>query len=438
MLGYAANAHNRVVQVHFDDLSCQACHNHTAVYDGKTLPLHYRYRARADGALRVIPYLPNARFFVQDRGSGRVLYRYERLSVFRRKNDSQAVIVDPAGGQEIGTVSVTGGEYDLPSTYDDFKALKQAYDSLLKGKGYTSANVRFVYAESNAYLFTHQTRPAARAVACQECHNRRADGSINGAVAANGLLGANRIIEVARIPDSRLVDEGVVELAAGYHKAQPDGRITETVAEALEATRKAPDMSILKAATSRIVDGPLRRLPVAEAITLAALDQDAAGRLTAQWDSGLALTFSARVGHASVRGSALFVPGSSLNHLLLDGVRAELSSREAAAGERRRIGRLGGGALASDIYTLSLSRAGGSAVKNFGGGDGWVKLPYSGAATRIQGVRLAYSEDGRRWRLLPRRRIIAFQAGAGGYVLLRLKRPLAALAFTGRAGSRSR
>ncbi|QXP88755.1 cytochrome C [Methylococcus capsulatus] len=440
MRGYATNSYNRVVQVHFDDLACQACHNHKAVYNGKTLPMHYRYRARADGALRVIPYVPNARFFVQDRSSGRVLYRYERQSVFRLKNGGQAAIVDPASGQETGSVTVTAGQFDLPATYNDFKALKQAYDNLLKGKGYSSADVRFVYAESNEYIFTHQTRPAEQAVACEECHTRRADGSINGAVAANGLMGANRVIEVARIPDARLVDEGVVELASGYHKVQADGRITETVAEVLEATDKAPDMSILKAATGRAVGGPLRKLPASEAAALAALDQDATGKLTAGWDSGLSLTFSARVGHPSVEGAALFIPGSPLNQLLLEGVRVELSSRESTAAERRKVGKLGTGTLAPDVYGLSLTRSGGSGVKNFGGGEGWIKLPYWGAATRIKGVKVVYSEDGKTWRTLARHRIVAFKAasgGAAGYVLLRLKRPVAYLAFAGKAGSKS-
>jgi hypothetical protein len=427
-----------VTKVHLDVVACQTCHIPSASYDGRPIKLRYRYRVAEDGKLKVIPYKPATRFLAQDKTSGRVLYRYERLSVFQKKTGpdgaAYGAIVDPESGREIGKVSLNAaGEFGAPTTYDGWKAWKQAYDKLLKAKGYANPNVRFVYLESNEYIVTHQTRSSPESVPCTGCHARKQNGSINSLLSTDGLFGEGNVAEVAKLPDRRLVDEGIVELGMPYFKVDGSGRITENVSDVMYASKLDPSMSILKAETAKAAAGELTAFPAGEAAGLAGLAGDNANRLLQAMRSGDWLLFAAKVGDVSVRDSALILAGDILNRAVLQGARASIESRDPALAERKKINRLRTGKLASGIFELAVSDANKARVRTVPTGGFVMKLPYQGAAARIKQVRVVYSDNGRTWRRLPPKDLTAFRprdADADGYVVVKTPRAYGQWAIT--------
>lgn len=439
MFGYAANTLDKVTKVHLDVVACQTCHIPSIEVGGKPFKLRYRYRVAEDGRLKVIPYRPATRFMAQDKTSGRVLYRYERQSVFQKRTGSDGreygAIIDPVSGQELARVSLDdSGEFGTPTTYEGWKAWKRAYDELLKSKGYTNPDVRFVYLESNEYIVTHQTRSAPEAVPCTGCHARKQNGSINSLLASNGLFGEGNLAEVAKLPDRRLVDEGVVELGMPYFKVDGSGRITENAFDVLNASKLDPSMSILKAETAKSAAGELSIFPAGEATRLAGLESAAGTRLMQAMNSGEWMLFAVTVGDASIRGFGLMLAGDVLNRAVLKSARAAVESRDPLPPERKRIARLQAGRLASGIFELALEDSGKVGVRSVPTGDFVLKLPYRGAATKPRQIRVVFSDNGRTWRRLPQRQLAEFKPRGGdgaGYVVVKVPRIYRQLAIAG-------
>lgn len=438
MAGYAPDTLNKVTQVHLDVVSCQTCHITNVTYNGETIKLRYRYRLAENGKLKTYPYKPATRFYAKDRSSGRVLYRYERESVFEKKTgaDGKAygAIIDPATRQEIGKVTVNAaGEFGTPITYDDYKAWKRAYDNLLKAKGYKNPDVRFVYIESNEYIVTHQTRPAVQAMPCTDCHARKQNGSINSLIAPNGVYGAGNVAEVAKLPDARLVDEGIVELGMPYYKVDASGRITENVEDVLYASKINPSMTILDAQMARDVAGEFQIVDAGSASGYVGITGASGAKAMRRLNSGEWMLFGAQVGHESLRGLGLMLPGNFVNRGTLQNGRVEAETREADQADRKRIKGGGLGNPVSDIYSIAISAADKTKLTSFAAPGALVKLPYQGRATGIKKIRVVYSDHGKRWRAVPAKDVVDFNPPGGdmpAYVVVSLAKPVANLAVT--------
>jgi hypothetical protein len=436
MAGYAPDTLNKVTQVHLDVVSCQTCHITNVTYNGETIKLRYRYRLAENGKLKSYPYKPASRFYAKDKNSGRVLYRYERESVFQKKTGADGkdygAIIDPTTQQEVGKVTVNAaGEFGTPTTYDDYKAWKRAYDNLLKAKGYKNPDVRFVYIESNEYIVTHQTRPAVQAMVCTECHTRKQNGSINSLIAPNGIYGAGNVAEVAKLPDRRLVDEGVVELGMPYYKVDGSGRITENVEDVLYTSKINPSMTILDAQMARDVAGEFVTAEAGAAVGFAGLTGGSGNKLMQRMNSGEWLLFNPAVGHESLRSFALILPGNFINRGTLQNARVEAEAREPVLAERKRIKSAGFGKLVTDILSFSVSDASKFKLTAFTSPGALVKLPYQGQARSVKRVKVVYSEDGKRWQAVPAKDVVDFNPPGGqtpAYVVVSLTKPVANLA----------
>lgn len=442
LAGYPEEVLNKITQTHLDVVACQTCHiKGLADADGKPIAIHYRYRYGDDRKLKLFPYNPAYRYYARDKTSGRVLYQWERNSAFETRTGADGqpygAIVDARNHQELGKVALVNGAFGEPDSYEGYKGLKQAYDRLLQARGYANPDVRFVFIESNDYVISHNSRPSAQAVACAECHARKQSGAYSALLSADGLLGENRTLEVAKLPDRRLVDEGIFELGMPYYRVDASGRITENIADVFYASRLDPSMTILKAETARSIGGEFKSAPANEAAGFAGIEGEAAGKLAGTMNSGEWLLFNSTVGHSTLRGFALMLPGNQRNQLFAKGMRAGASSREAEATERRRIRKLKAGSLASDVYSVALLDQARARVTAFADGDGWMKLPYRGKAKRPKRLRVVWSDDGRTWRKLPVKDIVAVQPRNGdseGYVLFRVSRPYAHLALAEKNG----
>lgn len=412
MAGYTADTLTRITQSHLDAVACQTCHiNHLAKPDGTPLDIHFRYRRGEDGKPKIFPYYPAYRYYAADKTSGRVLNRWE-------------------------TNDALGGGSAEPQDYQGYKALQQALNQMLATKGYTRPEVRFVLTESNDYVISHNTRPSPQAAQCADCHARQQDGSFSALLSADGLLASDRLYQVAKLPDRRLVDEGVFELGMPQYRVDGAGRVTARLADILYASRLEPSMTILKAETARAVAGGFKQVAADTGAGYLGLSGDAATQAMASLNSGEWLLFNTQTGHESVRGYGLILNSGLFNKSLLQDARVEVESREVQPAERKRIKKLLVGAPGTDTYALTVQDAARNPVKAFEGGPALVKLPYPGKATSTRKLRLVYSDGGQRWRKLPRKDLVAFQPAtdsAAGYVVARIAKPYARIALTGPA-----
>lgn len=426
MNGYIPSTLNKVVQVHFDTITCQTCHINNVGYNNQPGgEIHYRNRIDHDGKIKAIPYKPHTRYYAQDKTSGRILARYETQSVLAKKTDANGVaygaIVDPLTQQELGKVSVNAmGQLGDPVNYDSYKGLKQAYDKLLTKKGYKSPDVRLIYTESNEYILNHQVRPAKEAVPCGDCHDKDSRGVYRSAVSDNGIFGRNKLLPIGSVPDRRLVDEGLFVLGKPYYQVDDQGKITESVADVLEYSLENPSMSIFNAEKVREISGFFKPADYAEGSKWARITPESAEKLAQAMKSHDWLVFNSEVGHSSLTTAALLQPGDAKHETTARNQWIKLQSSVSTKADLNAVKKLG--KQMSDVYSLSVLGADRKPVAKPSAGDILVKLPYYGAATSAKKLSVAYSTNRKAWQKLSAKAILEFvppgEQGAG-YVVFR-------------------
>ena len=183
--------------------------------------------------------------------SGRVLAKKEKTSIYKEVKDDEgeviaADIVDPISGEVLGQVAAKKGRhgmnYSSPETYEEFMALKTAYDSMLRKKGLTNPNTALYQSEANEYIISHNTRSSPDSVPCGDCHERKQSGAFSSLVSPNGIFG-NKEMEVkgrSNIPDPRLVQEGHIILDMKYTKMKENGDLVQNVSDILFETKIDP------------------------------------------------------------------------------------------------------------------------------------------------------------------------------------------------------
>ncbi len=429
MMGYPESAIDRITQTHLDVVSCQACHITDKKSRGRPIQILYQYRTDEKQRLSIVPYNPRARYYWKDRGTGRMLTKTERDSVFTAAKDADGntigILKDPVSGDTLGRVSTRFSHgayrYNDPDSYEGFVALKRAYDSLLTSKGITNADAVLVWTEVNQYLMSHNTRPAVSSVQCEACHNRKQNGSFSSLISENGIFGSGNVKTVTTLPDKRLVDKGIVILDKSYMKIDADGQVTETVADILFASKVNPSMTVLNAAKSGIATGRMAAKNVQSALTGAGIPSD---RVSAIQDkaglSGDLYLFKPQQGGDEVQKVALMAESGQMNDALFPNYRFRI--QESESGVETRAGSAGFGALRSKVYDINATDTGGSAVTNFPGQGILIKLPYTGNETDASRIKVITSEDGSSWNAIDTDNIITVQPPTSdeeGYILFR-------------------
>jgi hypothetical protein len=404
--GYAASILEKITRSHLDTVACQTCHiNRLTDSRGQELSVHFRFRRGEDQILKIFPYHPATRYYVQDRRSGRVLYRHERDSIFVQKTGADGrtyvAIVDPLTRAETGRALRTPAGDNEPEGYAGFLAMKQACDRLLGAKGYPQADTRLVYVEANRYVISHNTVSSPRSVACNECHDRSANGSFSARLSPQGLLGATRQLTLTQLPDRRLVDEGLVELALPYHRVDDGGRVFKTVGDELYASRFEPSMSVLQAETTRSIQGRFKSRTAAESIALTGIDAVLGRRLQTYLGNGDWLLFNSGVGAASLREVALLSAGEVRQRVLLEDVRVLIDAHPPSAADQAQITRRVPGNVRGERYSLHLTDATGQALTRREDPALLFVLPYTGTASRMAQVSVACSATGEAWTTTP-------------------------------------
>jgi len=404
MAGYTAGTLTKITQTHLDVVGCQTCHitNKRGSVDDAML---YRYREAEDGKQKIIPYKPRYRYYWKDAVTGDVLVKNDRNAIFKEgKNadgETEGIIFDPVTGTEFGRVSARISHGSLrfsdPDDYAGYVAMKTAYDSVLRAKGYTAPNAVMVWTESNEYVISHNTRPSPESMPCGDCHAKKQGGAFSSLLSVEGVLGEANSKEVTTLPDKRLVDEGIVILDLEYMKIDAEGKVTENVSDILFATKVDPFMTLLqKKGIDTLAESIGSFAGVAEnaaVFTDLGLNDADKAKLAARLQSGSAFVFKANATNADMRGLAVIADAeSSINAKVLPSYRVMLGKLNEkgieAAKEVLNASDLGN--LSSSVIYFRAHDDQRKLVNTMAGGDVLLKVPYQGTKTDASAVNVAY------------------------------------------------
>jgi mono/diheme cytochrome c family protein len=430
MAGYSERSLNKITLTHYQVVACQTCH----IVDkkgrrGAPLQLLYRYREAEDGSLKITPYNPRFRYRWVDKVSGHVLSRKERNAIFDKGQDENGNffgnIVDRLTGEVLGQVSASNGRHGFrfgdPDTYESVIAVKRAYDSLLKTKGYAAPDTAMVWSESNEYLVSHNTRPSPDSMPCGDCHARKQSGAFSALLSPDGVLGVANEKLVTTLPDARLVEEGIVVLELPYMKVKPDGSVVENVSDILYATKVDPFMTLLKNSSANEVIGKF--VPTQTTEVLAALGVEA-NRLAG--DLNTVTTFVLKtgpVGKAELRKMMVATEASTVNSLLLPTYSAKLWAVPGVDHLAQEILDANNyGKLRSSVFNLTVLDSAKQPVPQLFDAPLIVKAAYKGTKSTPEAINVVMGRDGVIWQVAPGD-IMSVQPanaeGEAGYVVFR-------------------
>ncbi|MDM8545288.1 hypothetical protein QUF61_02225 [Candidatus Venteria ishoeyi] len=401
--GYTAGSLDRITQTHLDVISCQACHITNKKSRGRPLQILYRYRRGEDNKLKIIPYNPRLRYYWKDKTSGYVMNQTERNRAFRLETDADGnkygALINPVSGEQLGTVGARmshgSWRFSDPADYNSFKALKQAYDSVLAEKGLANPDAVMVWTESNYYIMSHNTRLAVDSLQCEQCHERKQNGSFSALVSEQGVLGKENIKQVTTLPDKRLVDEGLVIFDKPYMQVDDSGVVTENIADILYDSKINPSMSILNAEQARVMTGSMHKYALDNAANQAQLGAYSS-RLGEQIFTPQAYVFKGDYGDDALRHLALLLEANSATDAIFSTaqIQASLASNE----QFNRAQNAGFGGLISSVINLQAAYDNGQNMSQLTtGGQMLLKLPYYSDITDESKIKLIHSDNGNDW-----------------------------------------
>ena len=435
MAGYSKDSLTRITQTHFDVVSCQACHiTGKKNRDGEALGVSYRYRIAEDGKSKIVPYKASPRALWKDKVSGRVLAKKEKTSIYREVKDDEgeviaADIVDPISGEVLGQVSAKKGghgmNYTPPETYDEFMALKIAYDSMLRKKGLTNPNTALYQSEANEYIISHNTRPSPDSVPCGDCHERKQSGAFSSLVSPNGIFG-NKEMEVkgrSNIPDPRLVQEGHIILDMKYTKMKENGDLVQNVSDILFETKIDPFMSLLKNSSATETIGEFQK--TSRDFIMSSVGPDLAAKMAGDLPSPDNFLFMGNKGDFTLRSMAALIDGNTINSLLFPTYRGVLGLiKEAVPETQNLLNARGYGTLRSDVFYFEVRDASKKHVPSFNGASMFVKASYKGNKTDLNAINVVVAD----WAVtsvstIPHSELVAIQPAdeaEEGYVIFKM------------------
>ncbi|MEJ2609293.1 MAG: cytochrome C [Candidatus Thiodiazotropha sp.] len=426
MTGYTEDTLDRITQTHLDVITCEACHITDKVSRDTPLQIMYRYAASEDGELRIRPY--NAKYRSQwiEKNSGYIFTKTERNSVFQMDMDADGnrtgLLIDPISGDTIGQVDVGmshgSWRFSDPEDYATIVALKGAYDNLLRKKGVENPNAVLVWGASNFYVLSHNTRPATQAVQCEECHEKTSRGAFSSLVSTSGVLGASNSKTVATLPDKRLVDEGIVEMAFPSMKVSDDGEITENVEDVLYYSALNPSLSRLSTATAPVFAGYMSVVDGLAGMTTLGLKNDEITQLQSLMPASSSIyLFKPRYGDQMVRNIAIMSEKNGQADRVLSTYRflASIEGEERVASASQS-----GKMELSQVYKIEAKNEDGELVDQFPGTPLYIKLPWS--ESNQDALTVISSDNGESWSGVESDQIIIAQAATSdtdGYVIVK-------------------
>jgi cytochrome c553 len=417
MAGYSKDTLTKITKTHMDVISCEACHITGLENGGKKVPLLYQYKKQEDGLSKITSFNPyqGVRSTWRDKKSDKVLSRAELAMVYQDapKDASglvtQGIIINALDGSELGRVGKTGAAYDAPRTYEQFMALKTAYDKLMEKRGFPGTDMQYVWAEANSYMLNHGTKPSAAALPCADCHERKQSGAWSALIGPSSILGdqgPKNLVDFYElrgknmawtIPDQRLLDEGHIRFDAPYLKRDPaNGHITARTGDVLHATRIDPFLTIAKNSSAKHIFGDLRATTLSAALgNINMVNDDYRKALEASSGKTPVFYFNTSHGAADLQNAAVIGLGGGIADKVLPEYRltldlyADLPQSLVSTLEAQ----VAGSKLTSSAFWFNAKDKQNKTITQFME-PLYIKMPYKGKATTPEGVRILSSADG--------------------------------------------
>ncbi|BCG66046.1 MAG: hypothetical protein methR_P3922 [Methyloprofundus sp.] len=395
--GYEAASHTPITQTHFDIVSCQTCHIvNKNDKDGKKLQMMYRFRIAKDGQAKISPYNPRVRYYWQDKTSGKILVQTERNAIFAKvPGTAQANIIDPMSQAVLGQVSTSTDSssivtFNTPGDYENTVAVKTAYDSLLRQKGYSNPNTTLVWSESNEYVISHNTRAAKDAMPCLECHARTPSGTVSQLIDDQGTLGTKNSKTLTIISDQRLVDEGIITIGLSYTKLQ-SGALSQNVADILQVTKADPFMSLLKNSSASEIIGEFTK--ISTNALFQAIGSEFSSLVSSELTEANSFFFGSNKGAVNLRSMGAIVSGGAVNDIILPTYRAALGILNGAESSvQDYLNTHAYGQLRSRVFYLNILDDSKKPVTAFNGKTMLVSVAYKGNKTDLNDINVIFAD----------------------------------------------
>ncbi len=404
MAGYSQDSLTKITKTHLDVVSCEACHITKLEYAGKKMQVMYRYKRQEDGLAKISPYNPSFRYTWRDRKGDKVLSVANLRAVYKDApvdasgKVTQGIIVNPMDGKELGRVGKTGAAYDFPKTYEQFMALKTAYDKLMEKRGFPGTDMQLVWSETNMYTMNHGTKPSPDSLQCVECHERKQSGAWSALVSPNSILGVkNQKVVGLPVPDKRLLDEGHIRFDQPYAKLDAKNQITINVEDILYSTKVDPFLSLLRNSSALTITGELKQKQLSSVLSdIKLVNDDLKQTIDKAFGGNNVFFFQNAHGNYELQNTAVVGFGGRIADAVLPQYRFTMDVYPDVPQHLVKTieSKVPGSKLASSVFWFHAKDQQNQTVSQFVT-PVFVKMPYHGQASTPADIKILMSVDGK-------------------------------------------
>ncbi|MES9979789.1 MAG: hypothetical protein ABW107_13680, partial [Candidatus Thiodiazotropha sp. 6PLUC5] len=243
-------------------------------------------------------------------------------------------------------------------------------------------------------------------------------GAFSSLVSTSGVFGASNSKTVVELPDKRLIDEGIVEMAFPSMKVDDEGTITENVEDLLYYTALNPSLSILGSANVPVFAGYMIESEAESGLSSLGLANDEVSLLRGMMSSSSSIyAFKPRYGDPMVQDTAIMTDKNGQAEAVMVSYRFQIRVEDGASVEAAsQAGRMN----LSQVYKIEAKNADGQSVEQFPGTPLFIKLPWTGS--NRDALTVISSETGESWSDLQSDQIVIAQPATSdedGYVVIR-------------------
>lgn len=415
MAGYTQDSLAKITKTHLDVVACETCHITKLEYAGKRMQVMYRYKRQEDGVSKISPYNPSFRYTWRDRKGDKVLSVANLRAVYKDApadatgKVTQGIIINPMDGNELGRVGKTGTAYDFPKTYEQFMALKTAYDKLMEKRGFPDTDMQLVWSETNMYTMNHGTKPSVDALQCLDCHERKQNGAWSSLVSPKSIFGeANVKVVGLPIPDKRLLDEGHIRFDQPYAKLNDKDQITINTADILYATKVDPFLSLARNSSARTITGELKQKKLSTVLgDIKLVNDDLRQAIDKALGNSSVYYFLNPQGDNELQNTAVIGFGGGIADAILPQYRFTMDVYPDVPQflVKALESKVPGSKLTSSVFWFHAKDLQNNTVSQFMQ-PVFVKMPYKGQATTPDGIRVMASGDGSAINILDTKSIV--------------------------------
>lgn len=452
MTGYSKDTLTKITKTHFDVIACEACHITGMENGGRKVTQLYQYKKQEDGLSKITSMNPyqGIRSTWRDRKGDKVLSATELKMIYKDAPKdaasglvTQGLIINAMDGSTLGTIGKTGTAYEPPRTYEQFMAIKTAYDKLMQKRGFPGTDMQLVWGMANSYMFNHGTSPSNEALQCGDCHERKQSGAWSALISPTSIMGdqgPKNLFDAAlirgftngkqgpandnwTIPDQRLLDQGHVRFDTPYLKRDPvTGHVTARAGDVLNATKVDAFLTIAKNSSATHIFGDFRSATLSAALERIDMINDPYRKALEATSGTLPVFyFNTSNGTAELSNTAVVASGGGIADAILPQYKMTIEVYSNLPQNLVKVleSQVAGSKLTSSVFWFNAKdRQNNTATQLMT--PMYIKMPYKGKATTAAGIKVLSSADGSVISQLDAKSIVAVKPdndAQAGYVI---------------------